>query len=159
VRAIRRDWRLHLILGILCTLFIFSVAAGVPVYDWMGSPGRPGFYLTWTVWGINSWCWTIFMFYVGMRYLDTTNKWLQYSREATYPIFFVHQPVIIFIAFYAVGWQVHLLIKLLVVLIGSFAVSLGAYELLVRRIGPVRVLFGMKPLMKKRAEEPTVRPA
>jgi hypothetical protein len=67
----------------------------------------------------------------------------------------IHQPVIIFIAFYAVQWDtstmlgagVDLLIKLLVVVIGSFAVSLGTYELLVRRINPVRALFGMKPRM------------
>jgi hypothetical protein len=44
-----------------------------------------------------------------------------------------------------VKWQVGLLIKLLVVVIGSFALSLGIYELLVRRINPVRALFGMKP--------------
>ncbi len=60
----------------------------------------------------------------------------------------IHQPVIIFIAFYAVQWEVHLLIKLLVVVIGSFAASLGLYEFLIRRIGPVRALFGMKPLKK-----------
>jgi hypothetical protein len=55
--------------------------------------------------------------------------------------------VIILIAFYVVQWQVHLLIKMLVVVIGSFAVSLGLYELLVRRINPVRTLFGMRPRM------------
>ncbi|MEE8568469.1 MAG: acyltransferase family protein, partial [Anaerolineales bacterium] len=136
IRAIRRDWRLHLILGIACTLFFFSVAAGVPVWDWLVSPGTPGFYVSWIAWGINSWCWTMFMMYIGMRYLDYTNKWLQYGREASYPFYFVHQPVIIFIAFYAVQWEVDLLIKLLVVVIGSFAMSLGLYELLVRRINP-----------------------
>jgi len=145
MRAIGRDWLLHLILGIACTLFFFSVAAGSPVWDWLGSPGTPGFYVSWTVWGINSWCWTMVIFYVGMRFLDYTNKWLQYGREASFPFFILHQPVIIFIAFYAVQWEVDLLIKLLVVVIGSFAVSLGLYELLVRRINPVRALFGMKP--------------
>ena len=145
MRAIRRDWRLHLMLGIPCTLFIFSVAAGVPVYDWLGSPGTLGFYVTWTVWGINSWCWTMVVFYVGMQFLDFSNQWLQYGREASYPFFMVHQPVIILIAYYAVQWEVSLLIKLLVVVIGSFAGSLGLYELLVRRINPVRMLFGMKP--------------
>ena len=145
MRAIRRDWLLHLILGIPCTLFFFSTAAGVPVSDWLASSGTPGFYVSWIVWGINSWCWTMVVFYVGMRFLGYTNKWLQYSREASYPFFIVHQPVIIFIAFYAVQWEVNLLIKLLVVVIGSFAVSLGLYELLVRRINPVRALFGMKP--------------
>jgi peptidoglycan/LPS O-acetylase OafA/YrhL len=145
IQAIRRDWRLHLILGTICTLFFFSTAAGVPLTDWMGSPGMPMFYVIWAVFGINGWCWSMVMLYVGMRFLDYTNKWLQYGREASYPFFFVHQPVIIFIAFYAVQWEVNLLIKLLVVVIGSFAVSLGLYEFLIRRINPVRTLFGMGP--------------
>jgi glucan biosynthesis protein C len=147
-RAIRRDGLLHLTLGIPCTLFFFSEALGVPLRDWMGSPGTLMFYVTWTVFGINSWCWTMFMMYIGMRFLNYTNKWLQYGREASYPFFWVHQPVIISIAFYAVQWQVDLTIKLLVVVVGSFAVSLGLYELLIRRINPVRALFGMKPLKK-----------
>jgi peptidoglycan/LPS O-acetylase OafA/YrhL len=148
MRAIRRDWLLHLILGIPCTLFFFSEAFGVPLRDWLGSPGTPGFYVSWIVWDINSWCWTMFMMYIGMRYLDYTNKWLQYGREASYPFFIVHQPVIIFIAFYAVQWEVHLLIKLLVVVIGSFAGSLGLYEFLIRRINPVRALLGMQAKKK-----------
>jgi peptidoglycan/LPS O-acetylase OafA/YrhL len=144
-QAIRRDWKLHLSLGIPCTLFFFSVAAGVPVWEWLVSPGTLAFYISWTAWGINSWCWTMVMMYIGMRYLDTTNKWLQYGREASYPFYFVHQPVIIFIAFYVVQWEVNLTVKLLVVVIGSFAISLGLYEFLVRRINSVRALFGMKP--------------
>jgi glucan biosynthesis protein C len=151
--AIRRDRWLHLILGIACTLFFFSVAAGVPVWDWLVAPGTLAFYISWTAWGINSWCWTMVMIFFGMRYLDTTNKWLRYGREASYPFFFVHQPVIIFVAFYAVGWEIALLIKLLVVVIGSFALSLGLYELLVRRINPVRALFGMKS-RERRADAP-----
>jgi hypothetical protein len=143
--AIRRDWKLHLSLGILCTMFIFSVAAGVPIYDWMGSRSTPWFYITWTLWGINSWCWTTVVFFVGMQFLDNTNQWLYYSREATYPFFFSHQPVIVFIAFYAVQWETGLLVKLLVVMVGSFIVSISFYELLVRRIDPVRALFGMRP--------------
>jgi hypothetical protein len=145
-QAIRRDWRIHLILGLLCTAFIFSVAFGVPVYDWMGSRGTPMFFVTWLLWGLNSWCWTMVVFYLGMRYLNYTNNWLQYSREATYPFFFFHQPVIVAIAFYIVQWEMSLLIKISIVLIASFVGSLGIYELLVRRFRPVRALFGMKPL-------------
>jgi peptidoglycan/LPS O-acetylase OafA/YrhL len=148
--AIRRDWWLHLILGIVCTLFFFSVAAGVPVWDWLVSPGTLMFYISWAAWGLNSWCWTMFMMYFGMRYLDYSNNWLRYGREASYPFFFVHQPVIIFIAFYVVGWDAALLIKVLAVVIGSFTVSLGIYELLVQRNNPVRILFGMKPRLKRK---------
>ena len=146
--AIRRDWWLHLILGITCTLFFFSVAAGVPVWDWLVSPGSPWFYISWIAWGINSWCWTMFIFYIGMRYLDFTNKGLHYAREASYPFFFIHQPVIILIAFYAVEWPVSLPVKLLAVVIGSFVISIGTYEILIRRLIPVRALFGMKARTK-----------
>jgi peptidoglycan/LPS O-acetylase OafA/YrhL len=69
----------------------------------------------------------------------------------------VHQPVIIFIAFYAVQWEVALLIKLLVVVIGSFMLSLGMYELLVRRINPIRALLGMKA-RKMPSTAPTASP-
>jgi len=95
--------------------------------------------------------------FIGMRYLDTTNKWLQYGREASFPFYFVHQPVIIFVAFYAVQWDVHLSIKLLVVVFGSLALSLGLYDLLVRRINPVRALFGMKPRIRKAVNATTSR--
>jgi len=153
MRAIRRDWWLHLILGITCTLFFFSVAAGVPVWDWLVSPGTPEFYVSWIAWGINSWCWTMFFFYVGMRFLDFTNKNIRYSREVSYPFFFFHQPVIIFIAFYVVLWNVGVPFKLLVVVIGSFLITLGLVQLLIRPFEPMRRLFGMKP-RRQREEEP-----
>jgi len=143
MQAIRRDGRLHLVMAIVCTLFFFSMAAGVPVTKWMYTPGTPGFYFSWILHSINAWCWTMVFFYIGMRFLDFTNKGLRYSRVASYPFFFFHQPAIIFIAFYAVQWEIVLLIKLLVVVIGAFAITLGLYESLVKRIYPVRVLFGI----------------
>ena len=141
-QAIRRDWVVYLILGILCTLFF--ILRFEDAWAWMGSPGAPGFYLSWTVHGIHGWCWIMVMFRIGMRFLDHTSKRLEYLREAVYPIFIVHQPAIVFIAFYAVQWDVDVMVKLLVIVIGTLAISLGFHEFLVRRIGPVRVLFGMK---------------
>ena len=141
-QAIRRDWIAYLILGIVCTLFFILMFEDA--WGWMGSPGTPGFYLSWTVHGIHSWCWIMVMLRIGMRFLDHTSKRLEYLREAVYPIFIVHQPAIVFIAFYAVQWDVDVMVKLLVIVIGTLAISLGFHEFLVRRIGPVRVLFGMK---------------
>jgi peptidoglycan/LPS O-acetylase OafA/YrhL len=145
MRAIRRDWWLHLVLGTACTLYFFSVAVGVPVGEWVGSPGTPEFYISWALHAVNSWCWTMVIFYIGMRFLDFTNQQLRYSREASYPFFFFHQPVIIFIAFYIVQWGIGLPIKIFAVVIGAFALALATYEFLVRRINPVRALFGMGP--------------
>jgi peptidoglycan/LPS O-acetylase OafA/YrhL len=80
-----------------------------------------------------------------MRFLDFSNKWLQYGQEMIMPFFLFHQPVIIIIAYYVVQWDTSLLVKLLVVVLSSFAVSLGPSRLFVRRISPMRILFGVKP--------------
>jgi hypothetical protein len=41
--SIQQDWWLHLILGLACTSFFFSIAAGVPVGKWMCSLARQVF--------------------------------------------------------------------------------------------------------------------
>jgi glucan biosynthesis protein C len=144
-RAVRRDWPLMLIAGILSTLFFFATAAAGVAMEWMSTPGTPQFYLGWAVFSVNSWCWTVFVLYVGMRFLDFTNSFLKYWQEAIMPFFLFHQAVIIAIAYVVVQWDTGILPKLVVVVLGSFVVSLGLSELLVRRVAPLRALFGMKP--------------
>ena len=89
---------------------------------------------------------TMVMFYVGMRFLDYSNRWLQYGRGASFPFFFLHQPVIIVIAFYVVQWDTGILPKLLVVVMGSFLMALVLVELLIWPFKPVRRLFGLKAI-------------
>jgi len=134
-----------LIAGILSTLFFFATAAAGVALGWMSTPGTPQFYLGWAVFCVNSWCWTVFVLYVGMRYLDFTNKWLQYGLGKIMPFFLFHQPVIIVIAYFVVQCKVNLLVKLLIVVLGSFVISLGLVELLIKRIDVLWRLFGMKP--------------
>jgi peptidoglycan/LPS O-acetylase OafA/YrhL len=147
-QAVRRDWSLHLILGIACTLFFFSVGFGAPVYDWLASPGTFGFFTSHAVFCINGWCWTLFMIYIGMRFLDVASPWLQYGRERSYAFFFFHQPVIILIAFYAVQWETGIALKLLVVLLGALLITLGLVEF-IKHTKVLRGLFGMKPRLRE----------
>lgn len=84
------------------------------------------------------------MLYVGMRFLDFSNRWLRYGQEAALPFFVLHQPVIILIAFFVVQWNADILVKLPVVVLSSFVITIGLYELIVRRINPLRMAFGMK---------------
>ncbi len=135
-------------IGIVSTLFLFAFGAMGVAIDWATTPGIPEFFLLWSVFSVNSWCWTLFVLYLGMRSLDFTNKWLQYGQEMIMPFFLVHQPVILTIAFFVVQWDVNLWMKLLIVVLSSFVVSLGLYELVVKRSGPARTLFGMKARQK-----------
>jgi hypothetical protein len=142
--AVRRDWLLYLLLGIACALFFLSEATGVPVLVWMGSPGTTGFFITWAAFALNSWCWTLAALSLGMARLNFANAWLEYFREASYPFFWLHHAVVFFVSFYVVQWDLWLSLKMLIVVIGSFFLTLGLYELLVRHINPVRALFGMR---------------
>jgi hypothetical protein len=153
--AVRRDWPLMLVAGVLSSLFILVGGAAEVIFDWMESPGTPGFYLFWSVWGINGWCWTLFVLYVGMRYLDFTNKWLVYGRETILPFYLLHQPVIIVIAYFVVQWDTGTTLKLLVVVLGSLLVTVGLVELVIKRIGVLRGLFGMKTRRRETASAET----
>jgi len=143
-RAIRRDWRIILAAAIVAlAVTVAALAIGDP-FAWSEAPGTPGFYFVWSFVTVNAWCWTVLVLFVGMRFLDFSNKWLRYGQEAVLPFFVVHQPVIIVIAFFVVQWSAGIPIKMLTVVLGSFAVSVGLYELVIRRIGLLRALFGMK---------------
>jgi len=142
-QAVLRDWRLWFVAGVLSTIFILAGGAAGIVTEWLDSPGTPGFYLGWSVWGLNSWCWALFILCVGMRYLDFTNRWLVYGQETILPLYLLHHPVIIAIAFFVVQWNVGITVKWLVVVLGSFLVTLGLVEV-VKRMKVFRALFGMK---------------
>ncbi|MFC2030911.1 acyltransferase family protein [Chloroflexota bacterium] len=153
--AVRRDWPLMLATGVLGTLFILVGGAAGVVTEWMDSPGTPGFYLSWSVWSIIGWCWTLFILYIGMRYLDFTNKWLVYGRETILPFYLLHQPVIIVIAFFVVQWDTGITLKLLVVVLGSLLVTLGLVEYVIKRITVLRRLFGVKTWRREKASTET----
>jgi glucans biosynthesis protein C len=144
LHAIRRDWRINLGVGIGAAASALAIAASTGTLDVQAPPRTPLDILFWILISIDSWCWTLFFLFIGMRYLDYTNKYLEYGQDAILPFFVFHQPVIIILAYYAVQWQASLVMKLLVVVIGSFCVTLGIYEFLIHRITLLSQLFGMK---------------
>jgi peptidoglycan/LPS O-acetylase OafA/YrhL len=153
-RAIRRDGPILVVMVIVSTVAWAWLALSDESLDLWASPRTVRDFLLWTVITINSWCWTTLMLFIGMRYLDFSNKWLEYGQEAVLPFFLLHQPVIVAIAFYVVQWQVGIPVKLLTVVLGSFVASIALYELVIRRIGPLRILFGMKAAAKPLTVQP-----
>jgi hypothetical protein len=96
-----------------------------------------------------SWGWALSVLYLAMTRLNFSNKWLVYGNETIMPFYLLHQPVIIVIAFFVVQWEAGIPVKLLVILIGSFLITLGLVELLIRPFKPMRMLFGMRPRRRK----------
>jgi len=142
-RAIRRDWPISLALALLTTaLILSSTLSGIGA-----SPSDISndldVVLQWTVLSVNGWAWALVILSMGMRYLDFRNRLLEYGQSAIMPLFLIHQPVIIAIAYHVVQWDVGLVVKLPVVLLGSLAVTLAIFEGLIKRVGPLRAFFGI----------------
>ena len=144
LRAVRRDRWLVLAVGIAALLGLMATVALGEAETLFSTPGNPGFYLFWTCAVVDAWCWSVTMLYVGMRFLDFSNEWTRYGQEALVPFYLLHQPVIYAFAFYVVQWGTGVTVKMLTVILASFVVTAALYELLVRRVAPLRVLFGMK---------------
>ncbi|MEO8422420.1 MAG: hypothetical protein ABI595_00745 [Actinomycetota bacterium] len=69
---------------------------------------------------------------------------LRYTSEAAFPVYIVHQTVIVGIAYVVVGWDMRVWPKFAIAMLGSFAISLGLYEYVIRRTDATRFLFGMR---------------
>jgi peptidoglycan/LPS O-acetylase OafA/YrhL len=79
----------------------------------------------------------------GKRYLDRPSPALAYLSEASYPVYILHQTVIVTLAFYVVDLAAAEPLQWLTLLVASVAVTFALYEV-VRRSAVTRVLFGMR---------------
>lgn len=94
---------------------------------------------------LSSWGAVIFLVSLAATRLSFTNRFLQYANEAVLPFYLFHQTVILVVGWYVLQWGMGVLAELVVILLISFPLTVLLYEVLVRRIGFMRFLFGMTP--------------
>ncbi len=153
-RAIRRDWPIMLTVGIAAFLAGVAISMATAELDIEGVPRTPLDYVWWAIFTVCGWCWTAFMLFIGMRYLDQDSRALRYGQVTLLPFFLLHQPAILAIAYFVVQWEAAIAIKMLVVVLGAFVVSIGLTELVIKRVGILRLLFGMKAPSRRPSLQP-----
>ena len=84
--------------------------------------------------------------------MNVDNAVLRYARDAAYPFYLLHQTVIVALGFFVVQLKTAMLLKFLIIVLGSLVATVGLYDLVVRRTNITRFLFGMK--WKARRAEP-----
>ena len=100
--------------------------------------------------------WTSVMAFIGYgrRYLSFSNPLLRWARDASYPIYILHQTVIIAIGYWVIQQPWNAWTKYAVVLLGTLAICVALYEG-IRRFNLTRVLFGMKGAGKVASPKPS----
>ncbi len=97
------------------------------------------------------WLMIVGVFGLGKAHLDRPSPALEYLAEGSYPIYILHQTVIVSVAFYVVQWAIPLWSQAVTLFISAVLGTFASYEV-VRHIVPVRVLFGMKVHADRRAQ-------
>jgi peptidoglycan/LPS O-acetylase OafA/YrhL len=72
-------------------------------------------------------------------------RWYAYLTVAALPLYVLHQPIVVAVAYFVVRWDAPMIVKYLAIVAASLALTLLAYDLLVRRTPVSRALFGMRP--------------
>jgi glucan biosynthesis protein C len=105
---------------------------------------RPSFYEDIDVRLFATWGWIVGLFWLGGRFLNFTNRFLAHVNEMVLPFYVLHQTIIVIVAYFVVQTGLAIPLKYGITAIISFAVIVALYELLVRRVGVLRFLFGMR---------------
>jgi glucan biosynthesis protein C len=138
--ALDRSWRWALGLGTITLAAVVAVRfSGIQFveYSWQSTLFDLLRYFT-------TWAWIIGLLGFGHRHLNRTHPVLPYLSMVAYPLYILHQTVIVLLGFYIVRWSVGIFPKFLIIAVTATGITLGLCELC-RRWNATRSLMGMKP--------------
>ncbi|WP_308297250.1 MULTISPECIES: acyltransferase family protein [unclassified Streptomyces] len=144
VRAALR--RLAVPVGVFGLVLFAGTAPGFLSLDDPFTEWGPFALVTRAVFGAAGWCWVVAI--LGL--LDRPHgarppsRVMAYLGLAALPLYVLHQPVVVALAYGVVGRPAPIVIKYVVIVAGSLAVLLLLYEFVVRRTRLTRFLFGMR---------------
>ncbi|SDD89220.1 Acyltransferase family protein [Kordiimonas lacus] len=96
------------------------------------------------------------LFGAAQQFLNRPSSALSYLTEAVFPYYILHQTVIIMIGVAVAPYLIGAVPEFLVVTIGTVAACVLLHEYVIRRIGFLRPLFGLKPKGASPVSEPLV---
>jgi glucans biosynthesis protein C len=143
IPAVRRDGPIALVVAVATTAALIGLGIG----EWLVSAADRG--LDWSfvpaagVFALEGWAWTIVILNVGIRVAGLQRPVSPRIGDAVLPVYVIHQPVILAVAFFVVQWPLGILPKWLAVLGISAVVTLALVGLALRM--PItRVLLGAR---------------
>jgi peptidoglycan/LPS O-acetylase OafA/YrhL len=144
IPAVRRDGPIALVVALATT----AALIGLGIAEWLVSAADRG--LDWRfapaagVFALEGWAWTVVILNIGIRVAGLQRPVSPRLGDAVLPVYVIHQPVILAVAFFVVQWPLGILPKWLAVLGISAVVTLALVELALR-IPVARVLLGARP--------------
>ena len=128
--------------AVFAVLFVGAFIVPDGPYGSMNYAARTG------VRGLTCWLGCLAMLGYAQHYLAFTHPRLDEANELVLPFYILHHPVVLFIDYAIADQPWPALLKYALVLVTAFPLIVALCELVVKRFGVTRFLFGMKPLRK-----------
>lgn len=98
---------------------------------------------------VESNCWIFAVFGFGYKYLNRPGAALNYLSQAAYPIYIIHMFALYLGAKIILPLEMPVILKFISTIVFTGAMCFLMYEYLIRRIGFLRPLFGLKANLNK----------
>jgi hypothetical protein len=92
--------------------------------------------------------WILAVFGFGYKYLNKPSKSLSYLSQGAYPIYIIHMLFQFLATSLILPMDISTSLKFVLVIAFTTLGSLATYDLIIKRIGFLRPLFGLKPRNK-----------
>jgi uncharacterized protein (DUF2147 family) len=93
---------------------------------------------------VAGWCFVVALLGIARRYFTATGLALSYLSESAFPVYVLHQAAIVLPGYWIVGLPLGIATKYVLLLVLAVAITMGAYEWIVRPFAVPRFLLGMK---------------
>jgi peptidoglycan/LPS O-acetylase OafA/YrhL len=143
---LREEWRRALALGLASTLVL--LAAVLRLFE-----STPAVLVSSAV---AAWCFVVALLGFARERVTRSAPSLDYLVESAFPIYVLHQPVVVVLAAGVVELPLGIAAKFVLLLAGSLAATLALYHFGVRPFRAARFLLGMKPRRRGRPDERSV---
>ncbi|MFD2444901.1 acyltransferase family protein [Bacillus sp. CGMCC 1.16607] len=102
---------------------------------------------------LNVWLSLIVILGYGHKFLNFHHKWLPYLNEAAFPVYIIHQTVLVIVSYYVLMMNMGMVAKFICIMLLTFVLSILIYEFVIKRTKVTRWMFGVKMKnMKQRTE-------
>jgi glucan biosynthesis protein C len=128
--------------------FLAGLVAGLITNELDGAAyGTAGFFVGQAARGLLGWCLIVVLFGLFYPLRRRNMPFLRHTSEMALPFYMLHQPVIVLIGYTLVlPTEFSPFAKYVLIILICLPVIVATYELLVRRLNVLRVLFGLRPL-------------
>ncbi|OIP96943.1 hypothetical protein AUK40_04295 [Candidatus Wirthbacteria bacterium CG2_30_54_11] len=149
---LRRLRALHAITGLLCCGYFALMHQRGFVLGWLSNPDHSfGFLSFQAVMALNGVVWALYLLSLAEHFLNRDTTWRQYANEAVLPFYCIHQTMVFISAYFLIDLPINPELHFALLTVVSLILTLSAYELVIKRIGILRLGFGMssKPKTNK----------